>query len=177
MGRNACRAVSGDVLSNVGGVEGLGSAARHAPGPLQAMTFWPRAEISPAQRFNLGRTDPKCRAGPAHLGPPASGHQHQATSQESFMPDQKTVAVLVGSLRKDSLSRKVAQAIATLAPDTLRFDFVDIGSVSHFNQDLEATPPADWVAFRDRVAAADAVLFVTPEYNRSIPGVLKNALD
>lgn len=86
------------------------------------------------------------------------------------------VVVLVGSLRKESFSRKVAMAVAKLTPD-LSFDFPDIGAVSYFNQDLEAAPPADWTAFRERVAAADAVLFVTAEYNRSVPGVLKNALD
>jgi len=87
-----------------------------------------------------------------------------------------TVAVLVGSLRKESFSRKVANAVARLTPD-LTFDFPDIGGVSYFNQDLEANPPSDWTAFRDRIKAADAVLFVTAEYNRSVPGVLKNALD
>lgn len=87
-----------------------------------------------------------------------------------------TVAVLVGSLRKESFSRKVANAIAKLTPE-LKFDFLDIGGVSYFNQDLEANPPVDWTAFRDRIKAADAVLFVTAEYNRSVPGVLKNAVD
>jgi chromate reductase len=86
------------------------------------------------------------------------------------------VAVLVGSLRKESFSRKVANAVARLTPE-LSFDFPDIGGVSYFNQDLEANPPADWTIFRDRIKAADAVLFVTAEYNRSVPGVLKNALD
>jgi chromate reductase len=86
------------------------------------------------------------------------------------------VVVLVGSLRRESFTRKVAMAVAKLAPD-IQFDFPDIGAVSYFNQDLEANPPADWTAFRARVAAADAVLFVTAEYNRSVPGVLKNALD
>jgi chromate reductase len=87
-----------------------------------------------------------------------------------------TVAVLVGSLRKESFSRKVANAIVKLTPE-LKFDFPDIGAVSYFNQDLEANPPADWTAFRQRITAADAILFVTAEYNRSVPGVLKNALD
>ena len=87
-----------------------------------------------------------------------------------------TVAVLVGSLRKESFSRKVANTVAKLTPE-LKFDFLDIGGVSYFNQDLEANPPSDWTAFRDRIKAADAVLFVTAEYNRSVPGVLKNALD
>jgi chromate reductase len=67
-------------------------------------------------------------------------------------------------------------ALAKLTPD-IEFDFPDIGAVSYFNQDLEADPPADWTEFRESIAAADAVLFVTAEYNRSVPGVLKNALD
>ncbi len=87
-----------------------------------------------------------------------------------------TVAVLVGSLRKESFSRKIAKAFDALTPG-LKFDFLDIGAVSYFNQDLEGAPPADWTAFRERIAAADAVLFVTAEYNRSVPGVLKNAID
>ncbi|HEV7386178.1 MAG TPA: NAD(P)H-dependent oxidoreductase [Phenylobacterium sp.] len=93
------------------------------------------------------------------------------------MTQPRTVAVIVGSLRKESFSRKLAKAIAATAPKHLTFDFVDIGQLPHFNQDLEATPPAEWTAFRDRVNAADAVLFVTPEYNRGIPGVMKNAID
>ena len=93
------------------------------------------------------------------------------------MSKPRTVAVVVGSLRKESFSRKLAKAIAATAPANLTFDFVEIGQLPHFNQDLEATPPAEWTAFRDRVKAADAVLFVTPEYNRSMPGVLKNAID
>ncbi|HEX3367791.1 NAD(P)H-dependent oxidoreductase [Phenylobacterium sp.] len=93
------------------------------------------------------------------------------------MSKPRTVAVIVGSLRKESFSRKLAKAIAAEAPTHLKFDFVDIGQLQFFNQDLEATPTAEWTAFRDRVKAADAVLFVTPEYNRGMPGVLKNAID
>jgi chromate reductase len=92
------------------------------------------------------------------------------------MSQPRTVAVVVGSLRKDSVSRKIAQALAALTPG-LRFDYVEIGGLPHFDQDLEAAPPAEWTAFRDRITGADAVLFVTPEYNRSVPGVLKNAVD
>ncbi len=88
------------------------------------------------------------------------------------------VAVLVGSLRKGSFSRKAAQALAALADDTLAFEFVEIGDLPYYNEDLEtAAPPAEWTRFRDRIDAADAVLFVTPEYNRSVPAVLKNAVD
>lgn len=93
------------------------------------------------------------------------------------MPETRTVAVLVGSLRKESLTRKVANAIVAVAPPSLKFDFVDIGAVSHYNADLESSPPADWINFRQKVSAADALLFATPEYNRSVPGVLKNAID
>ena len=93
------------------------------------------------------------------------------------MPNQSTVAVLIGSLRRESFTRRVANAVVQLAPPSLKFDVVDVGSVSLYNQDLEGTPPADWLAFRERLRAADAFLFATPEYNRSIPGVLKNAID
>ena len=93
------------------------------------------------------------------------------------MTQVRNVAVVVGSLRKDSVSRKLAKAFATLAPANLKFDVVEIGDLPHFDQDLESDPPAQWTAFRDRIAAADALLFVTPEYNRSVPGVLKNAID
>jgi chromate reductase len=88
-----------------------------------------------------------------------------------------SVAVIVGSLRKESFSRKLANALAKLAPASLKLDVITLEGVSFFNQDLEATPPADWVALRGRIKKADAVLFVTPEYNRSMPGVLKNAID
>ena len=94
------------------------------------------------------------------------------------MSQPHTVAVIVGSLRKDSASRKIAKAIATLAPPNLAFRFVEIGDLPHYDQDLETdAPPAAWTRFRGEVADADAVLFVTPEYNRSVPGALKNAID
>jgi chromate reductase len=93
------------------------------------------------------------------------------------MSTNKHIAILVGSLRKESFSRKVANALVSVAPADMSFHFVDIGSVCFYNQDHDANPPADWTAFRDQIAAADAVLFVTPEYNRSVPGVLKNAID
>jgi chromate reductase len=92
------------------------------------------------------------------------------------MSQTRTVAVIVGSLRKDSASRKLARALEVLTPN-LKFVEIEIGNLPHFNQDLEANPPAEWTAFREQVNATDAVLFVTPEYNRSVPGVLKDALD
>jgi chromate reductase len=86
--------------------------------------------------------------------------------------------VLVGSLRKASFSGMLANALISLAPPSLQLDIVEIGQLPFYNQDLETDPaPAPWTAFRRRIKAADAVLFVTPEYNRSVPAVLKNALD
>src|ERR1700716_4122790 len=93
------------------------------------------------------------------------------------MPSSYNVAIIVGSLRKESFTRKIANALAKLAPDTLKLDLVTLHDISFFNQDLEAAPPADWLAFREKLQKSDGILFVTPEYNRSIPGVLKNAID
>jgi chromate reductase len=93
------------------------------------------------------------------------------------MATPHNIVVIVGSLRKESFTHKIANALAKLAPDTLKLDVVTLHGISFFNQDLEATPPADWLAFRDKIQKSSGVLFVTPEYNRSIPGVLKNAID
>jgi chromate reductase, NAD(P)H dehydrogenase (quinone) len=88
------------------------------------------------------------------------------------------VCVLVGSLRKASFNRKLAKALISLAPSSMRLDIVEIGQLPLYNEDLETDPPpAQWTAFRQLIKAADAVLFVTPEYNRSVPAALKNALD
>ena len=93
------------------------------------------------------------------------------------MDKVRDVAVFVGSLRKDSINRKVANALIELAPASLKLTIAEIGHLSLYNQDADANPPPEWIDLRRRVKAADAVLFVTPEYSRSIPGVLKNALD
>jgi chromate reductase len=88
------------------------------------------------------------------------------------------VCVLVGSLRKASLNGMLANALISLAPSLLKLETVEIGQLPLFNQDLETgSSPAPWTVFRQRVKAADAVLFVTPEHNRSVPAALKNALD
>jgi len=90
----------------------------------------------------------------------------------------RKIAVLLGSLRANSNSERIARAIAAEAPAGYAFDIVPIGDLPLYNPDLDtATPPAAWTAFRDRVKSADAVLWVTPEYNRSVPGALKNAID
>lgn len=87
------------------------------------------------------------------------------------------IAVIVGSLRQESTTRRIADAAIARAPAGMSCQMVDIGNLPHFNQDLEETPPQAWVAFRDRIAEADGALFFTPEYNRSFPGCLKNAID
>lgn len=89
----------------------------------------------------------------------------------------RNVAVLVGSLRKGSLNRATAHVLARLAPESLSLEIVEIGQLPMYDQDLDGDPPREWVEFRERIRAADAVLFVTPEYNRSIPASLKNAID
>ncbi len=93
------------------------------------------------------------------------------------MSNPRDVAVLVGSLRKESFNRKLAKALIALAPKSLKLEIVEIGNLQLYNQDLDASPPPEWTAFRDRIRRADAVLFVTPEYNRSVPAPLKNAID
>ncbi|MGM4870990.1 NADPH-dependent FMN reductase [Bradyrhizobium sp. 956_D2_N1_5] len=87
------------------------------------------------------------------------------------------IVVIAGSLRKDSFSLKVANALAKLAPASLKLEVITLAGISFFNQDLEGAPPADWLAFREKLQKSDGVIFVTPEYNRAIPGVLKNAID
>src|ERR1700752_3164346 len=88
------------------------------------------------------------------------------------------VAVLVGSLRAASISRKLANALGALAPKSLVLRIVEIGELPLYNFDLEtATPPEAWTNFRQEIKRADALLFITPEFNRSIPGGLKNAID
>ena len=94
------------------------------------------------------------------------------------MPRTRDVAVLVGSLRRESLTRKAALALAGLAPESLKLDIVEIRDLALYDEDLEgASAPEPWKVFRERIVRADAVLFATPEYNRSVPAVLKNAID
>ncbi len=93
------------------------------------------------------------------------------------MSKTRDVAVIIGSLSKNSLNRKVAQVLSELAPANLKLRFVEIGQLPLYNNDDDANPPQAWVDFRAQVKPADAVLFVTPEHNRSVPAALKNALD
>ena len=89
----------------------------------------------------------------------------------------KKIAVIVGSLRKESFNRKMAKALVALAPESLNLEIIEIGMLPLYDQDLEDNPPSTWIQFRERLKAFDGVLFITPEYNRSVPGVLKNAID
>src|SRR5579871_4491408 len=108
-----------------------------------------------------------------------SHRQRFAAAQErpaSMSPAK--VVMFVGSLRKESFNRKMAAALSALNVAPLQFEFAEIGRLPLYNQDLEGEEaPAEWVALRQQVKRADAVLFCTPEYNRSVPGVLKNAID
>ncbi len=89
----------------------------------------------------------------------------------------RDVTVIVGSLRKDSINRKVANALVELAPASLKLSIIEIGQLPIYNQDGDESPPPAWTQFRERIRSADAVLFVTPEHNRSVPAALKNAID
>ena len=91
---------------------------------------------------------------------------------------KKKIAVLVGSLREGSFNRKLALDAIKMQPDSLELEIVEIGNLAHYNEDLDnGNPPAEWVEFRRKIKEADGYLFFTPEYNRSISGVLKNAID
>lgn len=88
------------------------------------------------------------------------------------------IAVLIGSLRKESFNRKIANAIIKLAPENLEMEIVEIGDLAIYNEDLDNdTPPESWKKFRETISNKDGVLFFTPEYNRSVSAVLKNAID
>jgi len=92
------------------------------------------------------------------------------------MPSHK-IAMIIGSLREGSFNRKIARSMCAIRDDDLDCSIVEIGDLPLFNQDLEKTPPEQWVRFKEQIAATDGVLFCTPEYNRGVPGVLKNAID
>jgi chromate reductase, NAD(P)H dehydrogenase (quinone) len=89
----------------------------------------------------------------------------------------KRIAVIVGSLQKKSFSRNTALALAEVAPKSLALELVEIGQLPLYNQELDANPPSEWIAFKKQIQGYDGLLFVTPEHNRSYPAALKNALD
>jgi chromate reductase len=90
---------------------------------------------------------------------------------------KKTIGIVVGSLRKKSFNKAIANYVSSLVPSDYDVKFIDISNVDFFNEDLENNPPASWTRLREDVKASDSFLFFTPEYNRSVPAVLKNALD
>lgn len=91
---------------------------------------------------------------------------------------QLDIVVITGSLRKDSLTLKMANAMKTMAPQSLCLELISIGDLPIYNEDLETDePPIEWSGFRSRIKSANGILFLTPEYNRSVPAVLKNAID
>lgn len=90
---------------------------------------------------------------------------------------KKTIGVIVGSLRKESFNRSIANYVVSVIPAEYEVKFIDIKDIDMFNQDLEDNPPASWTRLREDVKSSDAYLFFTPEYNRSVPAVLKNVLD
>ena len=98
---------------------------------------------------------------------------------EDALVKKKKIAVIVGSLRKEAFSRKTARALMKAASGTFEMEEVQLGELLIYNQDLddEGIPPAAWTTFRELMKKFDGFLFVTPEYNRSVPGLLKNALD
>ncbi|MEK5520602.1 MULTISPECIES: NADPH-dependent FMN reductase [Heyndrickxia] len=87
------------------------------------------------------------------------------------------IGIVVGSLRKESLSKKIAKNVASLFPEGYETEFVEIGNLALYNEEYDGNSPSEYTTFRNTIKGVDAVLFVTPEYNRSVPGVLKNALD
>jgi chromate reductase len=98
--------------------------------------------------------------------------------EDLVMTTPRDIAILVGSLRRESLNRKTAKTLIEIAPKGLALEIVEIGALALYNADLdEHDPPREWTAFRERIGRADGILFVTPEYNRGVPGVLKNAID
>ena len=90
---------------------------------------------------------------------------------------KKKIAVLVGSLREGSYNKKLALEMINMAPESLEMEIIEIGQLALYNEDLDQNPPAEWVEFRQKIKDAEGYLFFTPEYNRSISAVLKNARD
>jgi chromate reductase len=89
----------------------------------------------------------------------------------------KKIGILVGSLRKESFNRKTANALIQLASQDLHCEIIEIGNLPLYSQDDDENPPLPFKTFREKIKSCDGIIFVTPEYNRSVPGVLKNAID
>lgn len=89
----------------------------------------------------------------------------------------KKIAVIVGSLRKESYNRKIANELTRLAEGNLDLEIVEIGNLPLYNEDLDDNPPQEWTEFREKIKDSAGILIISPEYNRTIPGALKNAVD
>lgn len=100
-----------------------------------------------------------------------------SASQRVAVNQTKDIAVIVGSLRKESINRKVAENLVALAPDSLALEIVEIGHLPLYNQDYDDDSPEAYGRFRQRIARADGLIFATPEHNRSMPAAMKNAVD
>ena len=173
-----------------GSLEDLAAARREFDGPILAKDFFidlrqvAEARIAGADAILvmlslLDDSDARAMIGEARsLGMDALVEVHDRTEMRRALA---LGAPLIGinnrDLRDLSVDLATTERLAKLAPDTLKLNVVTLHGISFFNQDLEAAPPADWVKFREMLQASDAVLFVTPEYNRAISGVLKNAID
>jgi chromate reductase len=118
-------------------------------------------------------------AQPARLAEPSqlSRRRRIGFTTQEVLPMPYKIAIIVGSLREGSINRKVARSICAMRGDNLDCSMIEIGNLPLYNQDYDANPPDEYVRFREQIAAADGVLFCSPEYNRGIPGVLKNAID
>src|SRR4051794_22224823 len=120
---------------------------------------------------------------PAHSPPaPPQGYRNLSGVRVLALQTRRCrmpykIAIIVGSLREGSINRKVARSICGLKNDNLDCSMIEIGDLPLYNQDLDTNPPEQWTRFRQQVGSADGVLFCSPEYNRGIPGVLKNAID
>ncbi len=90
---------------------------------------------------------------------------------------QKQIAVLIGSLRKESYNRKIAHELIRLAPENLKLNIIEIGDLPFYNEDLEENAPETWKTFRQKIQESQGVIIISPEYNRTIPAVLKNAIE
>ena len=91
--------------------------------------------------------------------------------------ETKKVAVVIGSLRQASFNRKIANEFIRVAPENLKLEIVEIKDLTFFSEDVENDPPQSWTDFKLKIESSDAILFISPEYNRTIPGVLKNAME
>src|SRR3954470_19883701 len=157
---------------------GAAQAAMAAPAPMPMQMQCRNTPASSPDPNRLKRHKPK--KVPWTTRAPLPGNFGPVNPVVHLFPEAgmaRDVAVLVGSLRKDSLNRKLAHAMIEMAPTSLKLEEIPIIDLPLYNPDLDDVPLAPWAALRQRIKRSDAVLFVTPEHNRSVPAALKNAID